>query len=119
MHEIKISLPEYTAYVRDSGTGLYSQGPRTGEGTSLELAKAATVALAVARHYGADVTDFFVAGHTHEELPQGAVSIAWEGDVYDWPYEWSQTASAKAVAAEYAFHFEAINGCILAAYPED
>lgn len=118
MREIKISLPEHTAYVRDSGTGLYSQGPRTGEGSSLELAKAATVALAAARHYGADVTEFFVAGHGHEELPKGAVSVAWEGGVYDWPYEWSETDSARALAAEYAFFFEAINGCVLAVYPE-
>lgn len=118
MREIKISLPECTAYVRDSDTGLYSQGPRYGEGTSLELAKAVTVALAVARHYGADVTEFFVAGHDHEELPKGAVSVAWEGGVYDWPDEWSQTDSAHALAAEYAFFFEPINGCVLAVYPE-
>lgn len=64
---------------------------RTGEGTSLELALAATVAIAVAQHYSEPRDSFFVAGYEHEQLREGAVSIAWEGGVYDWPFLWMQT----------------------------
>lgn len=81
---------------------------RTGEGTTVELALAATVAIAVAKHFDEPRDSFFVAGHEHEELPKGAVSIAWEGGVYDWPWIWMQTDGAAALANELGVHFEAL-----------
>jgi len=87
---------------------------RTGEGTTVELALAATVAIAVAKHYGEPRDSFFVAGHEHEELSKGSASVAWEGGVYDWPFIWAQTPEAVQLARELDVHFDAINGCILA-----
>lgn len=96
-----------------------ADGPRTGDGTSLELAKAATVAFAIARHYGESAADFFVAGHEHEELDKGSVSVAWEGYVDGWAVAWPQTESAKAVADELGVWFEARLGCILLVHPQE
>ncbi len=96
---------------------LGTDGPRTGGGTSVELAKAATVALAIAKHYGESVCDFFVAGHEHEELSKGSVSVAWEGYVDSWAVEWPETDSARKVAQELNVWFEPVLGCILAVHP--
>jgi hypothetical protein len=87
---------------------------RTGDGSSLELALAATVAIAIAKYYREPWDSFFVAGHEHEELPKGSCSVAWEGGLYDWPYLWAQTPEAGQLARELDVHFDAINGCILA-----
>lgn len=118
LKKIRISLSEHIAYVRDPGTGLYKNGPGTGAGTSTELAIAATVALAVAEHYRADVTEFFVAGHTHEELSPGAMSVSWEGGVDGWAIDWPQTASAHKLAGLEPLQFEPINSYTLAVYRE-
>lgn len=90
---------------------------RTGEGTSTELAIAATVAIAVAKHFDEPRDSFFVAGHEHEELREGAVSVAWEGGVYDWPWIWMQTEGAKALEKELDVHFEALTSWGLAVFP--
>lgn len=90
---------------------------RTGEGTSTELALAATVAIAVANHYSEPRDSFFVAGHEHEQLRKGAVSIAWEGGVYDWPFLWMQTEQARALEKELNVHFEALTSWGLAVFP--
>ena len=96
---------------------LGDDGPRTGDGTSLELSIAATVAHAIAKHYDEPVTDFFVAGHEHEQLRKGAVSIAWEGGVYDWPFLWMQTEQARVLEKELNVHFEALTSWGLAVFP--
>jgi hypothetical protein len=96
-----------------------TEAPKTGEGTKRELAKATTVATAVAEFYGTPLSDFFVAGHEHEGLTRGSVSVAWEGGVYDWPYQWSQTGAAREVENLLGVWFEAINGCILAVHPQN
>lgn len=96
-----------------------TDGPRTGEGTSLELAKAATVALALAAHYGESPAEFFVAGHGHEGLAKGSVSVAWEGFVDSWAVGWPQTDSAREVADDLGVWFEPIRGCILAVRPQE
>lgn len=90
--------------------------PRFGEGTSLELAIASTVAHAVAKHYGESVTDFFVAGHEHEELPKGSVSVAWEGYVDSWAIDFPDTDAARALAVELNVWFEPVLSCILAVH---
>lgn len=86
-------------------------------GNSVELYRAARVATAVAKAYQAPTEDFFLSDHTHEELPIGSASIGWEGVAFDWPYTWSQTAEAQALARTMGVTFEAINGCILGIYP--
>jgi hypothetical protein len=91
---------------------------RTGEGTSLELALAATVAIAVAEYFREPRASFFVAGHEHEQLPKGAVSIAWEGGGWDdWPWAWMQTPGAEALAKELNVHFEALTSWGLGVFP--
>jgi hypothetical protein len=92
---------------------------RTGEGTSTELALAATVAIAVAEYFREPRENFFVAGHEHEQLSKGSVSVAWEGGFYDWPHLWSQSDEARAVGKELGVWFEPINGCALAIIPEE
>jgi hypothetical protein len=112
-YEIQLSYPDHIALLRDS-SGVYTQGPRTGRGTSVELALAATVAIAIAQHYCEPLDNFFVAGHHHEQLSKGSVSVAWEGGVKDWVASWPDTDRAKTVAAQENVWFEAINGCTLA-----
>lgn len=91
---------------------------RTGEGTSLELALAATVAIAVAKYFREPRENFFVAGHEHEQLSKGSVSVAWEGGFYDWPQLWSQSDEARTLGKELLVWFEPINGCTLAVIRE-
>jgi hypothetical protein len=93
--------------------------PRHGVGTSLELALAATVAIAVATYFREPRDSFFVAGHEHEQLSKGSVSVAWEGGFYDWPHLWSQSDEARAVGKELGVWFEPINGCALAVIREE
>lgn len=87
---------------------------RTGDGTGTELALAATVAIAVAKHYSEPFSSFFVAGHEHEQLPKGGVSVAWEGGVDDWPYLWMQTREAGLLGRELDVHFDALTSWGLA-----
>lgn len=74
---------------------LGDDGPKTGEGTGLELAIAATVAHAIAATYDESVRDFFVAGHKHEGMTKGSVSVAWEGFVYDWAIDWPRPSRPR------------------------
>jgi hypothetical protein len=90
--------------------------PRHGEGSLRELALAKSVATAVARVYNVELSDFFIAGHTHEELPQGSVSIAWEGGEYGWACDFPETSAAADMRTGMGIWFEAINGCTLAVH---
>lgn len=90
---------------------------RTGDGTSTELAIAATVAIAVAKYFNEPRASFFVAGHEHEQLLPGAVSIAWEGGVHDWPWTWMQTTQAEDLEKELDVHFEALSSWGLGVFP--
>lgn len=102
-----------------SDASLPTSTPRYGDGTSLELAIASTVAIAIAMHYCEPIDSFFVAGHEHEGLRKDAVSVAWEGGPFEWTNDWPETDRAKSVAAELGVWFEAINGCILGVFPKD
>lgn len=111
-HQADIREVEYTPEFK-----LGTDSVRTGEGTTTELALAATVAIAVAKHFDEPRDSFFVAGHEHEQLRKGAVSIAWEGGVYDWPWIWMQTDGARALEKELGVHFEALTSWGLAVFP--
>lgn len=106
------------AHQQEASTAIYPNGPKTGEGTSTELALAATVALAVAMYYCADATEFFVAGHEHEGLSKGSVSVAWESGI-EWVYDWPHSDRAHQLREELNIWFEPINGCILAVHRND
>ena len=91
--------------------------PRHGEGTQTEITRATRIAQAIADHYNESIADFFVAGHKHEELSKGSVSVAWEGYVYSWTIEWPETETAQKLAHEMGVWFEPVNSCILAVHP--
>ena len=93
--------------------------PRTGDGTKTELALATAIARAIALTFGESLADFFVAGHEHEGLSKGSVSVAWEGGEYNWTIDWPDSAEAKAIAQRRKIWFEPINGCILAVHKLD
>lgn len=111
-HDVSVRDVHYSSKFK-----IGDDGPRTGEGTSLELAIGATVALAVAKTYSEPIQEFFVAGHRHEGLSKGSVSVALEGGPYEWTITWPETADGKACADEYNLWFEPINNCILAVHP--
>lgn len=117
MPKILITLPEYLALVRED-SGVYSDGPKTGPGTSTELAIAATVALAVAEHFGVSPQDLSVAGPGPYALPKGAVTVTWYGgDGFGgWIQWWVTTDAAKELAEQEDYRFVALTSNTLAVY---
>jgi hypothetical protein len=95
---------------------------RTNAGDPQELETAKAVAEAIAAHYATyepDGRDFFLADHTHECLSPGTATVAWEGGPYEWPIWWPETAAAAKLARRLRVRFEAVNGVILAVYPNE
>jgi hypothetical protein len=87
-----------------------------------ELRTANKVAEAIAAFYstiGYDVacSDLFAADHTHEQLAPGGASVAWEGGVEDWVFNWPRTNAGKSWGAKLGVWFEPVNACTLAIYP--
>lgn len=86
-------------------------------GDAGELYIAAMVADKVAEFAGY-TPPLFIAGHTHEELPAGCCSIAWEGGDFD--YGWTVAFSQSPVGEELreqGLILEPINSVILGVYP--
>jgi hypothetical protein len=100
------------------GYGVFTNGPKTGPGTSLELAIGAEVALKVAGHFGVSPREFTVAGPGPYALPKGAVTVTWYGldEHISWPQWWLASMPAKAQAEEEGYRFVALNSNTLAVY---
>lgn len=69
------------------------------------------VAAGIAAFIHVPIRDLFVADHTHEEVPEGDWTIAYEG-AYDWPHAYLQKQQAPA-----GWGFEALEGWCLLIYP--
>lgn len=72
----------------------------------------------VAEFLGLGTDDLFVADHTHEELSEGAYSIAYEG-AYEWPFRFTNAVFEHDVTVPDGWHLEAGTGWYLACYPDD
>lgn len=81
--------------------------------------RAESVVFAVAIWLRDEDLEFFIGDQNHGDVDgDGAFSIAMEGVSFDWPYRWSDTDAARKLGYRYGLSFQAVNGCILAAYPE-
>ncbi|MFC3504475.1 hypothetical protein ACFOOK_26385 [Micromonospora krabiensis] len=76
----------------------------------------AQVVREVARYLEVRTEDLVVADHTHEELREGAYSIAYEGQ-YDWPFHFTEEVFRKTVDVPRDLFLEAGTGWFLAVYP--
>lgn len=84
----------------------YILGPAwAGDGSSLEAAISATVAIDAAKFYDVNVREFNSAGHRAAELPKGRVEIAWYGKEA-WTLEYVESETGKSLAAEQDWTFE-------------
>lgn len=88
----------------------------TAAGAELPAA-VATIARQAAEFIGTTADDLFIADHTHEELSEGAYSIAFEGD-YDWPFRFTEAVFAGRYAKPGGWLLEAGTGWYLAVYPD-
>lgn len=99
---------------------LYSKShtlvPRNGEGTNAEITRASRVAYLAAGLWRVGPDEFFVAGHTHEGLNPGGVSVYWPGDP-EWTITFPTHPQAVELAAKMNAFFEPISGTILGVYP--
>lgn len=80
-------------------------------------ADVAEVVQEVSRFLGIAPSELFVADHTHEELSEGAHSIAYEGD-YEWPFRFCEAVHAGYYSAPGALFLASGTGWYLAVYPD-
>jgi hypothetical protein len=89
-------------------------------GDSAELKLAASVAAVAAALYREPTESFFIADHTHEELPKGSALVAWEGGDFDYGWTVDFTGNqpeAQEIARSLGVFLEPINSVILGIYP--
>ena len=71
---------------------------------------------AVADFLDVPVADLFVADHTHELLPPGSYSVAYEG-AYDWPFRYVNAVYVGTRPGAAGYWLECGAGWLLIAYP--
>lgn len=87
-------------------------------GPKAPLERAAEIVKVAAQLYYVPARDFFIADHTHEELPRGSASIAWEGSQIDmgWAPDFVERPEAREIERKLGVFLEPINNCILGVY---
>lgn len=84
----------------------YILGPAwDGEGTSLEAAVAATVAIDAAKFFDVNVREFNTNGHRIAQLPKGRVEVVWYDEI-DWPQTYVASETGRSLADEQNFVYE-------------
>lgn len=76
----------------------------------------AVIVSRAAEFIGVSAGELFVADHTHEELSEGAFSIAYEG-AYEWPYLFMRDVNDGKVSVPPGWLLEPGTGWFLAVYP--
>ena len=72
----------------------------------------------VARTWNSGDTEWiFVNTADHEELSQGAYSVALEGS-YEWPFQYQELKHKGEAPSPEGWHIECLNGWCLAVYPD-
>lgn len=66
---------------------------------------------------GGDTRDIWVNTADHEQLSEGAYSIALEG-AYEWPFQYQELRYKGEAPDPRGWYLECLNGWCLAAYPE-
>lgn len=85
----------------------------------LELAPGVrTIAQQVAKHIGTTPGRLVIGDAYHEELSEGAYSIAYEG-AYEWPYTFTTDVYEGKITIPGGWHLECLTGWAIACYPDN